>query len=103
MLGVRSETDKAASREDREKIEKEVIVPTRVKISAICEIKPNAPSALTLVYKSKGGEQILATVFGDIPEEARSQPLTEDGVKARLCKMGGTFFELCAGATFRTT
>ena len=96
MLGVRSETDKAASREDREKIEKEVIVPTRVKISAICEIKPNAPSALTLVYKSKGGEQILATVFGDIPEEARSQPLTEDGVKARLCKMGGTFFELCA-------
>ena len=96
MLGVRSEEDKTASREDRERIEKEVIVPTRVKLYAICEIKANTPSLLTIVYKTPNGAEISATVFGDTPDVARSQPLTVDGVKSRLCKMGGTYFELDA-------
>lgn len=97
MLGVRSQDDKAASRADREQIEKEAITPTRVKISAVCEIKANTPSALTLVYKTRKGEQLFATVTGEVPDAARSQPLTEDGVKSRLCKMGGTFFLLDCG------
>ncbi len=94
MLGVRSQDDKAASREDRENIEKEVITPTRVKISAICEIKADKPAELTLVYNTKGGETVRATAIGDTPDVARSQPLSVDGVKSRLCKMGGTFFSL---------
>ncbi len=96
MLGIRSQNDKAASREDRDAIEKEVIVPTRVKISAICEIKDGTPALLTLVYKTKSGAQIIATATGDTPDVARSQPLSEEGVKSRLCKTGGTFFSLCA-------
>ena len=94
MLGVRSQDDKAASREDREIIEKEVITPTRVKISAFCGIKADAPAELTLVYNTENGDILSATVYGDTPDVARSQPLSVDGVKARLCKMGGTFFSL---------
>ena len=51
---------------------------------------------LTIVYKTPLGAEISATVYGDIPDVARSQPLSPDGVKSRLCKMGGTYFELDA-------
>ena len=94
MLGIRTQDDKAASRADREQIEKEVITPTRVKISATCEIKSGAPSMLTLVYKTRLGAELSATVTGDVPDVARSQPLSDEGVKSRLSKMGGTFFDI---------
>ena len=43
MLGVRSEGDKAASREDRDALSAEVVTPIRVKINADCSIKRRSP------------------------------------------------------------
>ena len=97
MLGVRSEGDKAASREDRDALSAEVVTPIRVKINADCSIKRGEPSTLSLSYITKSGAEILVTVNGDVPDAARSQPLSVEGVKARLCKMGGTYFSLEAG------
>ena len=97
MLGVRSEGDKAASREDRDSLSIEVVTPVRVGIQATCSIKDGAPASLSLTYKTKNGILLSASAFGDIPDVARSQPLSVDGVKARLCKMGGTYFSLEVG------
>ena len=96
MLGVRSKDDKAASREGKASLENSVITPTRVKISASVSIKEGAPATLTLDLVTADGRKMSATAVGDTPDAARSQPLTPDSVKARLCKMGGTFFELAA-------
>lgn len=96
MLGVRSKDDKAASREGKASLENSVITPTRVKISASVSVKEGAPATLTLDLVTADGRKMSATAVGDTPDAARSQPLTPDGVKVRLCKMGGTFFELAA-------
>lgn len=96
MLGVRSKDDKAASREGKENLANSVITPTRVKISASVSIKEGTPATLTLDLVTADGRKMSAAVAGDTPDAARSQPLTPDGVKARLCKMGGTYFELDA-------
>ena len=96
MLGVRSKDDKAASREGKASLENSVITPTRVKISASVSIKEGTPATLTLDLVTADGRKMSATAVGDTPDAARSQPLTPDSVKARLCKMGGTFFELVA-------
>lgn len=96
MLGVRSKDDKAASREGKASLENSVITPTRVKISASVSIKEGAPATLTLDLVTADGRKMSATAVGDTPDAARSQPLTPDSVKARLCKMGGTYFELDA-------
>ncbi|MBR5449337.1 MAG: U32 family peptidase, partial [Clostridia bacterium] len=96
MLGVRSRDDKAASREGKESLEISAITPTRVKISASVTVKEGCPAALTLNLVTADGRRLTATAVGDTPDAARNQPLTPDGVSARLCKMGGTFFELDA-------
>ena len=94
MLGVRSKDDKAASREGKESLDASVITPTRVKISASVSIKEGTPATLTLNLVTADGRKMSATAVGDTPDAARSQPLTPDGVGARLCKMGGTYFDL---------
>ncbi|MBR5448421.1 MAG: U32 family peptidase, partial [Clostridia bacterium] len=94
MLGVRSKDDKAASREGKESLEISAITPTRVKIFASVTVKEGCPAALTLNLVTADGRRLTATALGDTPDAARNQPLTPDGVSARLCKMGGTYFDL---------
>ena len=95
MLGVRSEEDKRASREDRDALGKEVQVPTRVRISAFLRIMAGAPATLTLTLPGIGGcAPRTATAIGEIPSPAISRPLLESDVRARVAKMGNTFFTL---------
>jgi putative protease len=85
MLGIRSDADKEMTRA----LEKRVFNERKLKISAECTIKEGDPSTLSLICKDK-----KITVEGAIPERAKSSPLSDDGVKAQLLKMGNTFFSL---------
>ncbi len=85
MTGVRSERDKEESRA----IEAIDASLERVRISASASIRRGEPSSLTL----RLGDRI-ATAYGPIPTDAISSPLTDDGVKDRLAKMGTTAFSL---------
>ncbi len=89
MIGVRSEADKQRTRET----EGGVYTPSRVEIFADCEIKMGESARLTLTLPD--GRR--ATAMGPVPEAARSAPLTEGDVRARLSKMGNTFFTLPEG------
>ncbi len=85
MTGVRSEDDKKESRE----LQAREYTVKKLKISAKAEFKSGKASCLTL----KLGEKCVS-VFGDIPAPAEKAPLTKEDLKARLSKMGNTFFEL---------
>lgn len=81
MLGVRSEADKRVSRE---------ITPfgglkRRVPISMDMQVKAGEPTRLTL---SSGAHTVC--VEGEIPEAARTAPLTEESVQRSLCRLGAT-------------
>ncbi len=91
MLGVRSAEDKQATRA----AQKGEYTPTRVRISAKCVIKRGEPSMLALTLTAnerRGGRTAIA--WGAVPDEARSAPLDERGVRDRLARMGNTFFLL---------
>ena len=88
MCGVRSEGDKEASR----RMEGGDYTPDRVKLSAKAIIRGGERSMLSLRHP----DGYVATVYGEVPEAARSVPLTEDSVRARFSKMGGTFFSLAS-------
>ena len=95
MLGIRSGEDKRASREDRDSLGKEVTTPTRVKIFAEATLRLGEPARLTFkLPRGRESDERTATVFGDTPSTALSRPLEENEVKARLCKLGGTYFSL---------
>ena len=83
MLGVRSATDKANSREANDA----AIPPIPVEADLSCTVLPGAPAALTLTAAGRS-----VTVEGDTPETAKSAPLDPDALAARLAKLGGTFF-----------
>ncbi len=84
MLGIRTEKDKA----DTKKTETPVPAPAPVKIiSAKAEILRGSPSSLTFETSHR-----KVTVSGDIPEEARTKPMTEEYVRSQLSKLGGTPF-----------
>lgn len=83
MKGVRSESDKEKTRLLDEMTFKERKLP----IKAICKLKASLPAELSLIYGS-----VEVTVSGALPQEAISSPLSEDSVKANICKMGNTFF-----------
>lgn len=85
MTGTRKESDKQASRE----LESVAICEKRLEIKAKCEIKKETECTLTLA--SHGAS---VTVYGQVPSVALSSPLTDEGVKSRLCKMGATVFSL---------
>lgn len=85
MLGVRSESDKQASR-DIEKFNKiHRKVPVSMKISLEAEI----PSKLTLFCKDK-----QVTVEGDCPQNAINAPIDGDTVKKCMAKLGDSCFAL---------
>ena len=88
MTGVRSEEDKRLSALE----EKGDYSPDRVKVTASVVMKLGEPSVMR-IRSLDGGREV--TALGDAPSEAKSSPLTEDGVKERLSKMGNTFLSLC--------
>jgi len=85
MTGVRSEKEKAQTREEADKI----YTPERVKIKANVDISAKTPSKMTL----KLGEAV-ATAFGPVPQAAQNAPLAKEAVRERLAKMGDSFFSL---------
>ena len=85
MTGIRSEADKESTRS----LEELRFTPMRAKISARVKIKSGMRSELAL---SLGEKEV--TVFGDVPTAAISSPIKTDDLKARLSKMGNTYFSL---------
>ena len=83
MLGVRSASDKANSRE----VNDAAFAPLPVPVELACTVAPGVPATLTL---SAAGRSV--TVAGDVPEPAKNAPLEKDALAARLTKLGGTFF-----------
>ena len=87
MTGVRSESDKAESREGEER----AFLPRRVPVSAEVKMALGEPARLILTDMRSSRS---VTVTGDAPEAARNAPLTKDGVAARIAKMGNTYLEI---------
>lgn len=87
MTGVRSDADKTESRA----LSPHDFSPERIALKARAEFRLGAPARLELIM---GGKRALA--LGDEPRPAESSPLTSEGLKERLCKMGNTFFSLAA-------
>lgn len=85
MTGVRSEEQKRVSRA----LEEPDTALRKVACSAKVLLSEGVSSEMTLFG---GGKQ--ATVQGDIPSPARSAPLSDGEVRARLCRMGDTCFSL---------
>ena len=85
MTGVRTEEDKRISESEA----KGDFTPERVRVGARVSMRLGEPSMMT-VYGI--GREV--SVEGDAPTEARNAPLTQDGVKERLSKMGNTYLSL---------
>ncbi len=85
MTGVRTKGDKeATSRLSEMSFDlKRAVVKAKVKM----KLGERSEMTLSLPHKS-------VTVFGDVPTEAISRPLSENDVKARLSKMGATMLSL---------
>ena len=85
MTGVRSEADKESTRA----LSELRFSPLRKRICARVKIKRGEPSELTL---NLDGREV--TVIGEIPVAAINSPIRESDLKARLAKMGNTYFSL---------
>jgi len=85
MLGIRTDADKQDSRS----VSGKVFEPIRTSVRACASFRLGAPATLTL-YNSKK----RVTVTGDTPTEAINAPLTENALRARISKMGGTLLTL---------
>lgn len=89
MTGVRSEADKEASRAEEARI-LPTIPDRKSPLCASALIEEGCPATLTLW----DGYGHRVTVTGECPLPARSAPLTDDAVRARLARLGGTPFSL---------
>ena len=90
MTGIRTEEDKRVSKTE----EKGDFTPDRIATRAKVEILLGKESVMTLSFKDLRLGDRTVTVKGAVAEAARNAPLTEDGVKERLAKMGNTFLSL---------
>ena len=91
MTGIRTEENKQASKNE----EKGNYDVDRVAVKAEVSIKLGEPSTMKLFFKdNEAFGARCVSVVGDCADVARSQPLTHDGVKERLAKMGNTFLSL---------
>ncbi len=82
MCGIRTEEDKEKSRATRA----DVPAPSPVPVSRVeVRIMAGEQSRLSLTVHGR-----TVTVFGDVPESARTRPLTADEVRERVTKLGGT-------------
>lgn len=87
MTGIRAESDKTQTREMVKREYREKIHPTR----AFVKMRLSEPCEMRLEMKN-GARSAVA--LGQAPEPANTRPLNEVDVKARLSKMGGTYFSL---------
>lgn len=85
MTGVRSESDKADSKD----IEKIRFEPKRKEVRARVKIALGVPSQMTLTDGVRS-----VTAFGECAARAESAPLTYPSVCDRLSKMGNTYLSL---------
>ena len=85
MTGVRSESDKRESRE----ADTRVFEIKRRKVFAKVKIRLGEPSSMTLT----DGERCVSAL-GDVASLAQTSPLTDEGVRQRLSKMGNSFLSL---------
>ena len=85
MTGVRSEQQKAQSREDAD----QTFTPKKTEIEAKVEILANTPSKITFKLGDKE-----VTARGAIPSAAQNAPLSAESVKSRVAKLGDYFFTL---------
>ena len=85
MLGVRSEADKSRSAQltPFENITKKIDIDLKAKIIR------NAPAELCA---SANGKSV--TVYGNVPEDALTAPLSREVVERNLSKLGGTVYAL---------
>ena len=89
MTGVRTEEDKRISQSE----EKREYPYERTRVTAKVRIRLGERSSMTLSGVDIDRE---VTVLGEAPDVAKNAPLTQDGVKERLAKMGNTFLSLSA-------
>ena len=82
MLGVRSEVDKQKSREFDSFGGLTKKIPIDIKVT----IRAGEPSSMTVLPQN-------VTVYGDIPEAAKTAPIDEECVKRNISKLGGTPYE----------
>ena len=87
MTGVRTDEDKKNSMSE----EKGDFSFERTRVTAKVRIKLGEPSEMVLRGADIDRE---VRVSGDAPDVAKNAPLTEEGVKERLAKMGNTFLSL---------
>ena len=85
MIGIRSESDK----KDTKSLSVGKFEPKKHPVRANVTLRLGEPSEMTLTDGEKS-----VTVFGGTPVVAENSPLTPDGVKARLSKMGNTLLSL---------
>ncbi len=85
MTGVRTERDKENSRSECKREFTPIKLPARAELT----IRRGERARLCLFVGDRS-----VTVYGDTPKEAISSPLDEEGVRARICKMGNTFITL---------
>ena len=85
MTGIRSESDKQDSRD----MAATNWSPEKVRVRASVTFRLGEPAEMTLTY----GERSV-TAFGGTPVPAENSPLTIEGVKTRLAKMGNTLLSL---------
>ncbi len=96
MTGVRSEEEKLVSRE----LSGQTFELPKHPISMKASFKKGEPARLTLTLevasreKNGGGCLLKVGAIGEVPNKAENSPLTEDGLFARLSKMGNTPFSL---------
>ena len=94
MLGVRTDADKARSKDSAVRIED----TRKARLSLSADIRRDKPMKLTLtlcegdVGRFKGVNDPSVTVFGDIPVEAMNRPTAHQTILDNLSKFGGTPF-----------
>ncbi|MBR2294101.1 MAG: U32 family peptidase [Clostridia bacterium] len=82
MLGVRSDADKERSRT----LTTFEGITRKIPLALHASIQKDSPARLTL----SGEDGRSVTVCGDVPQEARTAPLSEEAVKRSLTKFGNT-------------
>ena len=85
MLGVRSEADKKESAS----LTRFEGIARKIPIELCASFKDGEPSSLIASAKGKS-----VTVFGAIPEKARTAPISEDDLRRNLSKLGDTVYSL---------
>ena len=85
MLGVRSDADKKESAS----LTKFESITKKIPIELCATVKRGEPISLTARVGDKE-----ATVFGAIPEEARTAPISEEILRRNLSKLGDTVYYL---------